>query len=82
MAERLAREQEPDKIDGEENGHERGHGQEQGQPDDDDEVRRESTFFRLEGLGYRVGQGLAERYIPPLQSMPIQPSQVTSSDNI
>lgn len=27
---------------------------------DDDEVR-ETTFFRLESLGYRVGQGLAER---------------------
>ncbi|PLB49536.1 BET3 family protein [Aspergillus steynii IBT 23096] len=28
---------------------------------DDDEVR-ETTFFRLESLGYRVGQGLAERF--------------------
>lgn len=27
----------------------------------DDEEARESTFFRLESLGYRVGQGLAER---------------------
>lgn len=27
---------------------------------DDDEIR-ETTFFRLESLGYRVGQGLAER---------------------
>ena len=27
---------------------------------DDDEVR-ETTYFRLESLGYRVGQGLAER---------------------
>jgi hypothetical protein len=27
---------------------------------DDDEIR-ESTFFRLESIGYRVGQGLAER---------------------
>lgn len=27
---------------------------------EDDEVR-ESTYFRLETLGYRVGQGLAER---------------------
>jgi len=27
---------------------------------EDDEVR-ESTYFRLESLGYRVGQGLAER---------------------
>jgi hypothetical protein len=29
---------------------------------DDDEIR-ESTFFRLESIGYRVGQGLAERYV-------------------
>jgi hypothetical protein len=29
---------------------------------DDDEIR-EATFYRLEMLGYRVGQGLAERYI-------------------
>ncbi|KAH1281571.1 hypothetical protein KXX33_002462 [Aspergillus fumigatus] len=28
---------------------------------DDDEIR-ESTFFRLESIGYRVGQGLAERF--------------------
>lgn len=27
----------------------------------DDEEVRESTYFRLETLGYRVGQGLAER---------------------
>lgn len=27
---------------------------------EDDEVR-ETTYFRLESLGYRVGQGLAER---------------------
>lgn len=30
---------------------------------EDDEVR-EAAFYRLEMLGYRVGQGLAERYIP------------------
>lgn len=30
----------------------------------DDEEIRETTFFRLETLGYRVGQGLAERYAP------------------
>lgn len=30
-----------------------------GQPDD--EEIRETTFFRLDNLGYRVGQGLAER---------------------
>ncbi|OJJ97379.1 hypothetical protein ASPACDRAFT_32910 [Aspergillus aculeatus ATCC 16872] len=28
----------------------------------DDEGIRETTFFRLESLGYRVGQGLAERF--------------------
>jgi hypothetical protein len=27
----------------------------------EDEEVRETTFFRLESLGYRVGQGLAER---------------------
>ena len=27
----------------------------------EDEEVRESTYFRLESLGYRVGQGLAER---------------------
>lgn len=31
-----------------------------GKQPDDEEVR-ETTFFRLESLGYRVGQGLAER---------------------
>lgn len=30
------------------------------QPDDDETT--EATFFRLESLGYRVGQGLAERW--------------------
>lgn len=28
----------------------------------DDEETNETSFFRLESLGYRVGQGLAERY--------------------
>jgi hypothetical protein len=27
----------------------------------EDEELREATFYRLESLGYRVGQGLAER---------------------
>ncbi len=31
---------------------------------EDDELR-ESTYFRLEALGYRVGQGLAERCVHP-----------------
>lgn len=74
MAERLAREREPSKAEVEENGH--GQGQEHGQPDDDDEARRESTFFRLEGLGYRVGQGLAERYAT--RPIPYQSSQASS----
>ena len=29
----------------------------------DEEEVREAMFYRLEGLGYRVGQGLAERYV-------------------
>ena len=29
----------------------------------DDEETREATFFRLESLGYRVGQGLTERLV-------------------
>ncbi|KAJ6145194.1 Trafficking protein particle complex subunit 6B [Penicillium chermesinum] len=33
---------------------------------EDDEVR-ETTYFRLDSLGYRVGQGLAERHNPPAQ---------------
>jgi hypothetical protein len=32
----------------------------EGKEAEDEEVR-ETTFFRLESLGYRVGQGLAER---------------------
>lgn len=32
----------------------------EGKGTEDEEVR-ETTFFRLESLGYRVGQGLAER---------------------
>lgn len=29
----------------------------------DEEVYRDAIFFRLDGLGYRVGQGLSERYV-------------------
>jgi hypothetical protein len=29
----------------------------------DEEEERDAVFYRLEGLGYRVGQGLVERYI-------------------
>lgn len=32
----------------------------EGRETEDEEIR-ETTFFRLESLGYRVGQGLAER---------------------
>jgi len=31
----------------------------------DEEEERDAVFFRLESLGYRVGQGLVERYVPP-----------------
>lgn len=31
----------------------------------DDEEAREAVFHRLEGLGYRVGLGVVERYFPP-----------------
>lgn len=36
---------------------------------EDDEIR-EAAFYRLEMLGYRVGQGLAERYISIPYSLP------------
>lgn len=52
MAERLARELST--TDGDS-----GSGGDGKQPDD--EEIRETTFFRLDSLGYRVGQGLAER---------------------
>lgn len=29
----------------------------------DDEEEREAMFYRLETLGYRVGQGLVERFV-------------------
>jgi hypothetical protein len=29
----------------------------------DEEEEREAVFWRLEGIGYRVGQGLVERYV-------------------
>ena len=29
----------------------------------DEEEERDAVFFRLEMLGYRVGQGLVERYV-------------------
>lgn len=53
-------------IQGTGQGQGQGTGQGIGQGQDDEEMR-ENTFFRLEGLGFRVGQGLAERYVhvPP-----------------
>jgi trafficking protein particle complex subunit 6 len=32
--------------------------------DRDDDSERENMYFRLEPLGFRVGQGIAERYAP------------------
>lgn len=29
----------------------------------EDEEERDAVFFRLDALGYRVGQGLVERYV-------------------
>ena len=37
-----------------------------GTADLDDDSARESMYFRLEPLGFRVGQGIAERYAPGL----------------
>lgn len=37
------------------------------QDNPEDEEVRESTYFRLESLGYRVGQGLAERCVDTIQ---------------
>lgn len=34
-----------------------------GGSDEDDEAVREAVFYRLDALGYRVGQGLTERYV-------------------
>ena len=49
-----------------------------GKMDEDEE--RDAVFYRLEKLGYRVGQGLVERYVPAHHSrfgaalgMPCQP---------
>jgi trafficking protein particle complex subunit 6 len=44
----------------------------------DDEEEREAVFYRLEMLGYRVGQGLVERYVinqykPQPRSLPPSP---------
>jgi hypothetical protein len=30
----------------------------------DEDEERDAVFYRLEGLGYRVGQGLVERFVP------------------
>jgi hypothetical protein len=39
----------------------------------DEDEERDAVFYRLEMLGYRVGQGLVERFVPlplPRQSLP------------
>jgi hypothetical protein len=40
----------------------------------EDEEVRESTYFRLESLGYRVGQGLAERCVNTRQHNTTSPA--------
>lgn len=37
----------------------------------EDEELREAAYYRLEALGYRVGQGLAERFVPHPAAFPI-----------
>ena len=56
MAARIAQESASPRTDTDADG-----GQEKGGVLDEEEAR-EATFFRLEALGYRVGQGLAERF--------------------
>lgn len=36
----------------------------------DEEEEREAVFCRLEAIGYRVGQGLVERYVSPVMVLP------------
>ena len=36
----------------------------------DEEEERDAVFYRLEMLGYRVGQGLVERFVLSLSSPP------------
>lgn len=80
MAERLSKELSPESSSTEDKQNAQAQGQGHGQAhtetesgiglaQEDDEIR-ESTYFRLENLGYRVGQGLAERYVPLL--LPLQ----------
>lgn len=38
-------------------------------PQLDEEEQREAAFRRLDGLGYRVGQGLVERFGDPFHSL-------------
>jgi len=47
-------------VGGKGDGRGRGSGSGSGKMDEDEE--RDKVFFRLEGLGYRVGQGLVERF--------------------
>ena len=61
LAERMARRAErAERGELERKGDDSGSGGGEGQ---DGEVYRDAIFFRLDGLGYRVGQGLSERYV-------------------
>lgn len=47
----------------------------------EDDEEKDAVFFRLEALGYRVGQGLVERYIPPLSPQETNLSNKTKQEN-
>lgn len=52
-----------------------------GEDEEEDEERRgEDVLFRLDALGYRVGQGLVERYISPPSPSHIYPPFATMTD--
>lgn len=48
---------------GKSSGSVKGVGMKEGDSGGGGEVFRDAIFFRLDGLGYRVGQGLSERYV-------------------
>lgn len=37
----------------------------------DEEDEREAAAYRLDMLGYRVGQGIVERLVPPARTLPL-----------
>lgn len=48
----------------------------------DEEEERDAVFYRLETLGYRVGQGLVERYVAPwLLGFPDEETVLNLYDN-